>query len=141
MQKSLIIQQQFSKNVTFFMKGSSSSFFCFLSTKRKKGENSQGNWAKTQYNNAKISLKCNVFLFEVHRLYFAVFCKKRTKCEISERMWANTLIIQQQFSKNIMFFMKVTSSLFFYFLSKKRKKCEISERNWVKNPYKNAIIS
>ena len=60
-QKPKIIQGQFSKNITLFMRGASSLFCCFLSKIRTKGEISDRIWAKTPYNTVTIFTKCSVF--------------------------------------------------------------------------------
>ena len=56
-QKPNILQGQFPQNVTFFMRGTSSLFCCFLSNIRTKGEISD----KTPYKTVTFFTRCNIF--------------------------------------------------------------------------------
>ena len=87
-QKPIIIQQQFSKNVTFFMRCILSLFCSFLTKKRTEGEIFERNWTKAPYYTGALSLKCNVFY--AWYIVFILLLKKKTKCEISESIWAKT---------------------------------------------------
>ena len=50
-----------------------------LIKKKTRGEISKRDWAKTQYNTATIFTKWNLFLWGVHRIFFAVYVKKKVR--------------------------------------------------------------
>ena len=77
-QKPDITQGQFSKNITFFMRGTLSLFCCLLSKIRTKGEISDIIWANNPYTTATIFTKCNVF-YASHMAETWVFTHKLKK--------------------------------------------------------------
>ena len=134
-QKLLIIQRQFSKNVTFCMRGTVSLFCCFLSKKeRTKGDISQRNWTKTPSNTATISLKCSAFYARYIVFILLFFVKKRTKGEILERIWAKTPYNTAPILKKCnVFYARYIVFILLFFVKKKNKRWDFRE-NLSKNP-------